>query len=231
MVATNTVIGLLRPQTGGHYGRLELSRLPAIVDNRIQVDSFPGAKLAHATHILSPLHHKTTPAPHTEPNSFSAKSECEPRISQVPTQLLHLIAEDGEKLATLKYENDAPNLPPEEEQALSNLIRTRGLVIKPAVQLYWWIEQIMLQKLSDNYKIPNIIKNYQIPCTWKHTELIKQELKTLHSFREITTNQLTHLMGPTTSVLFFYLKNTKSWNKINDSQMDSTRTSYCFWLW
>lgn len=41
-------------------GDSNLARLPLISDVRIQVDSFPGAKLAHATNILR---HKTNPCP------------------------------------------------------------------------------------------------------------------------------------------------------------------------
>ena len=41
-------------------GDSNLARLPEVHDVRVQIDSFPGAKIAHAAHVL---HHKTRPSP------------------------------------------------------------------------------------------------------------------------------------------------------------------------
>ena len=64
--------------------------------------------------------------------SFTAPSDWERHSSRLPLQLLQLIKEDCAAVASLAYTPDAPNLLPEEEGALGDLISTRGIVIKPA---------------------------------------------------------------------------------------------------
>lgn len=70
--------------------------------------------------------------PPREIKPFTGLSTWEPHISQLPSQLLELISQDGAALKNLKYTPERPNLPLEEEQALKKLRKNREIIIKLA---------------------------------------------------------------------------------------------------
>ena len=72
------------------------------------------------------------PTPFSRKPPFSAASQWEPHSARLPAPLLQLLQDDCTTISHLTYAPDAPNLPPDEEQALGDLITARGLVIKPA---------------------------------------------------------------------------------------------------
>lgn len=149
--------------------------------------------------------------PNTFPykKTFSTSSEWEPHVSLLPTPLLELLSSDGQQISNLQYSPDTPNLPPAEAQALSKLIRTRGLVIKPAdkgsavvlMDLVDYVSEVLRQLKDTEYYIPLTEPMYMETAT-----IIQLELTSLHKSGILTKKQLTYLLGQSPPCpRYFYL--------------------------
>lgn len=68
----------------------------------------------------------------TAGKTFKNHSEWEPRPDLLSMELLELLSLDRQYLQKLKYTPEKPNLRPDEEKALKDLMETKGIVIKPA---------------------------------------------------------------------------------------------------
>ena len=130
--------------------------------------------------------------------SFTAPSDWEPHSSRLPLQLLQLIKEDCAAVASLAYTPDAPNLLPEEEGALGDLISTRGIVIKPAdkgsaVVIMDRADYVLeaLRQLEDTeYYVP-----LSAPLYMETARIIREELRALLNTKAINKKQFTYLLG------------------------------------
>lgn len=147
--------------------------------------------------------------PETTISPFTNPSDWEPRPEQLPTELLELIHLDGQHLSRLKYTPETPNLPPAEEAALDSLIKTRGIVIKPAdkgsvtviMDKADYVTEALRQLHDSQYYTP-----LTEPIYTETALLIAEELQKLLSAKYISRRQLQYLKGQTPPrPRYFYL--------------------------
>lgn len=149
------------------------------------------------------------PQPPRDIKPFTGPSTWEPDISQLPSQLLELISQDGTSLNNLKYTPERSNLTPEEEQALKGLRKNREIIIKPADKG----SAVVLMDRRDyvTEALPQLNnKEYSTQLTkpmYKETEeMIKTELEDLYKSKIITKEQHKYLLGPKPPLpRYFYL--------------------------
>lgn len=134
----------------------------------------------------------------TPGKTFKNPSEWEPRPDQLSTELIELLRLDGQQLQELKYTPEKPNLRPDEEKALKDLIKTKGIVIKPAdkgsmvviMDLADYVTEAHRQLEKTEYYTP-----IPEPIYKDTAKLIANELEKLHSTKVINRRQLKYLNG------------------------------------
>lgn len=148
------------------------------------------------------------PSPYSRKKTFTAPSEWEPHSSRLPLLLFQLLKDNCANVSTLSYTPYAPNLPPEEQQALGDLISTRGLVIKPAdkgsavvlMDRADYVLEALRQLENTEYYIP-----LSTPMYTETAEIIAEELRGLLQSNAITKKQFTYLVGQSPPHHFYLL--------------------------
>ncbi|KAG9260799.1 hypothetical protein AMEX_G25721 [Astyanax mexicanus] len=119
-------------------GDSNLSRLPRIQDNRVQVDSYPGAMLAHANHIIK---HKTQTSPDTQKVilSFGINNRSQSNPTLLKKQLSRLLGTAESTfpnaviyIPLINYDNQLPSTTKDNLLLLNKLIKITGRSI-PAI--------------------------------------------------------------------------------------------------
>ena len=158
--------------------------------------------------------------PQQTKKTFTHPSEWEPAHSSLPPSLQEMFKKDMVDLSHLKYTPESPNLSPEEQEALGDLIRARGLVIKPADKGSAVVLMDQSDYVSEALRQLND-KEYYItlpePMYPQTAEIIKEELTELWNNKNINKKQYTYLIGDSPPrARYFYLlpkihKPTQKW--------------------